>query len=475
MGDLEQRIFKNPQNKPLLYARYVDDTFVMVKSKNDLIHLMNLFKQNSVLNFTYEMSLDGKLPFLDVLVKTTDNKLHTSVYHKPTDQGKCLNARSECTEKYKISVVNNYLNRAYKFSETWQDFHSETMHIKQMLINNSFSNQFVDLQIRKFLEKKCTQTNDKETKNLVPLFYENQMHNNYKIEERIIKNIVYNNTKCNNEKSKLNLIFFYKNRKTSSLVMNNNVLPPPTQLQQTNLIYKFTCPLPHSQAAEYVGFTQTTLSRRLTAHGQNGSIYQHFLLDHNQKPRREDLTENTTIISKSPNRYRLAIKEALLILKIGPSINRQFDNFTNILKLFSYRNQNQKPNSTKSGHFLRCSSNPLALDGPLHNLESTPNNPNVPMTPISYQASPSHAGNFEHYSEPLIPHSYVHLPDMQEILLNFGINPDHFKKVSLHNYQWNRFTHLELIHENEELSISQRVKSMVRNARLRTTDTNQQQ
>ena len=253
------------------------------------------------------------------------------------------------------------------------------------------------------------------------------------------------------------------------------MLPPPTQLQQTNLIYKFTCPLPHSQAAEYVGFTQTTLSRRFTAHGQNGSIYQHFLLDHNQKPRREDLTENTTIISKSPNRYRLAIKEALLILKIGPSINRQFDNFTNILKLFSYRNQNQESNSTKSGHFLRCSSNPLALDGSLHNLESTPNNPNVPMTPISYQASPSHTSNFELYSKPLIPHSYVHLPDMQEILLGFGINPNHFKKVSLHNYQWNRFTHLELIHENEELSISQRVKSMVRNARLRTTDTNQQQ
>ena len=56
---------------------------------------------------------------------------------------------------------------------------------------------------------------------------------------------------------------------------------------------------------------------------------------------------------------------------------------------------------------------------------------------------------------------------MHEILLNFGINPDYFKIVTLNNYHWNKFTHLESRHESEELSISQRIRSMVQNARLK--------
>ena len=120
--------------------------------------------------------------------------------------------------------------------------------------------------------------------------------------------------------------------------MKNNMTPTPTSLQQTNVIYKFKCPLPHSQAVEYVGLTQTSLSRRLTMHGQNGSIYQHFTDSHNKKPNREELTNNTTIIARAPDRYRLAIKEALLIQKYAPTINKQFYNFTNILRLHNPRN-----------------------------------------------------------------------------------------------------------------------------------------
>ena len=56
------------------------------------------------------------------------------------------------------------------------------------------------------------------------------------------------------------------------------------------------------------------------------------------KPTRQELVENTTIITKAESRYKLSIKEALLILKRNPTINKQFDNFTNILKLHAHRN-----------------------------------------------------------------------------------------------------------------------------------------
>ena len=43
---------------------------------------------------------------------------------------------------------------------------------------------------------------------------------------------------------------------------------------------------------------------------------------------------NTKIIAKAQDRYRLTIKEALLISHHASSINKQFENFTHSLKLF---------------------------------------------------------------------------------------------------------------------------------------------
>ena len=115
--------------------------------------------------------------------------------------------------------------------------------------------------------------------------------------------------------------------------MKNNLLPPLKTLEKTNIIYNFSCPLSHSQATNYIGFTQTTLSQRLTSHRQNGGIHNHFQSAHSIKPTREHLINNTKIIGRAKDRLRLAIKEALLISQEKPLINKQFDNFSNVLKL----------------------------------------------------------------------------------------------------------------------------------------------
>ena len=62
-----------------------------MRDESEIKKLRDLFQENSVLKFTYEMNINNKLPFLDVLVQTSESKFKTSVYHKPSDQGTCLN------------------------------------------------------------------------------------------------------------------------------------------------------------------------------------------------------------------------------------------------------------------------------------------------------------------------------------------------------------------------------------------------
>ena len=68
-------------------------------------------------------------------------------------------------------------------------------------------------------------------------------------------------------------------------------------------------------------------------HSQRGSILEHYRMQHKIKPTKEQLITNTKILDKATDKYRLAIKESLLIIANNPSINRQYNNFTNILKL----------------------------------------------------------------------------------------------------------------------------------------------
>ena len=341
MAYLENRIFSTHNSKPHLYARYMDDIFIQTENIDELLKIKQLFEQNSVLKFTHELSNNSKLAFLDTLIDISNNSFHTSVYHKPTDGGQCLNADSECTDRYKISVIRNFLNRAYKISQTWEDFHTEIQHIKQTLINNNYSNNLVDQHIKTFINSKFTDIHIPTAKpNIIPVYYKSQYHSNYKTEERIIKNIIKTNVKPIQDNSKLSIIIYYKNPKTCNLVIKNNLSPPIPQHLKTNVVYSFKCPFAHSNVyeCEYIGLTSMALEQRLKNHTYRGSIKDHILHEHNTLVTKTQLIENTSILTHAENRYKLSIKEALLILQKTPIINKQYDNFNNILKLYKSRN-----------------------------------------------------------------------------------------------------------------------------------------
>ena len=415
MAYLENTIFSNSNSKPHLYARYMDDIFIQTENISELLNIKTLFEQNSVLKFTHELSNNNKLAFLDTLIDISNNSFHTSVYHKPTDGGQCLNAESECTDKYKISVILNFLNRAYKISQTWQDFHTEVKHIKQTLINNNYSNKLVDQYINMFINNKFTDSHSHTYKpNIIPIYYKSQYHSNYKTEERIIKNIIKTNVKPTQTDSKVTIVIYYKNPKTSNLVMKNNLSPPVPQHLKTNVVYSFKCPFAHSNVheCEYIGLTSNSLQHRLQNHTYRGSIKEHILHEHNISVTKSLLIENTSILTYAEIRFKLSIKEALLILQKSPIINKQYDNFNNILKLYKSRNIPIHDNNTYHNN----------------NASST----NAPDEPINSPSFPQHHDNTQsprlrHEASPQIVHQ------INELFSNIHSSPSHISSQSRYN------------------------------------------
>lgn len=123
----------------------------------------------------------------------------------------------------------------------------------------------MDLEIHKIWNR-CQTTNHQSTGLAHTIYYENQMTDSYKTDERVPKNIIRRNVRCSFIDDQLNVTIYYRNQKTRSLIMNNNPNKNKNIMQSTNVVYKFKCPHEDCklrQNVEYIGLTATTLSRRL--------------------------------------------------------------------------------------------------------------------------------------------------------------------------------------------------------------------
>jgi len=94
MGHYEKIWIQNYEGpKPEIYKRYVDDIFCLFENETDAMSFGEyLNKQHVNIKFTYEKEIDGKLCFLDVLIKNINaEKFETSVYRKATFTGLLTN------------------------------------------------------------------------------------------------------------------------------------------------------------------------------------------------------------------------------------------------------------------------------------------------------------------------------------------------------------------------------------------------
>ena len=91
MEDIEHRALTTALVSPSFWKRFVDDVISAVSQDEIVVLLQHLNSIEPSIQFIAERETVGKLPFLDTYVqRTTDGKLETVVYRKPTNTDKYL-------------------------------------------------------------------------------------------------------------------------------------------------------------------------------------------------------------------------------------------------------------------------------------------------------------------------------------------------------------------------------------------------
>ena len=152
----EQNWLKNcpAQFKPIYYRRYVDDCFILVKSKDHITPFLDyLNSQHTCINFTCEIEADKTLPFLDIKIQRSNGSFVTSVYRKPTFTGLFTNFESFIPLVFKKGLIYTLMFRYFKLSSSYDIFHAELEKLKTLLKQNGYPRRFLDHCFRIFLNK----------------------------------------------------------------------------------------------------------------------------------------------------------------------------------------------------------------------------------------------------------------------------------------------------------------------------------
>jgi len=340
MCQLENRVFDEcPNLKPTVYARYVDDCFLLVRDLETVDSIRSKFISMSVLNFTFELEKSRQLPFLDILVNRSSNSFNTSVYVKSTNLGQCINYKSICPDRYKTGVIKTFLHRAYNVCSNWSNFSSELERIKQILSNNNFPMTVIDNTIKKFLDNKFKPSeNPAQIDHKIVFYYKSQMQSNYKLEEKRLQNIFSKNVSPATDRTDISLRIYYKNRKLQNLFIRNRPKLDTPTIERSHVVYQYTCDQDGCNSSKtYIGYTTCTLSDRFRMHAQQGSIKKHLQQAHQfQKIPKQMILAPTKILATCQNRRELFYTEAIYIKDLKPVLNAQDEGADRLLKVFKH-------------------------------------------------------------------------------------------------------------------------------------------
>ena len=304
--------------KPVILLRYVDDIFCVFDSKlilNQFYNKINAVHPN--IRFSVEMEHNNQLAFLDVLLTKCHNVLETTVFRKKTNTGLYMKWSSLCPIKYKRNLINCLLERSYRICSSYLIMHREFQNITNMMLSNEYPIEFIQNQIRHFLNKKFS-------KNVIPRTDSTQKQN---VPRLIIKLPFVGNSSMHIEKE---LQSFFRRKlsdKVKLMIVHNchaigNMFKHKDKqplLYRNNVVYKLSC----SCGSIYIGQTRRNLQSRMDEHNpmakhqQQSDVIKHL----SENPGHSIDFSKPEILTSAYNPRELLIKETLLIQQYKPEIN----------------------------------------------------------------------------------------------------------------------------------------------------------
>ena len=138
--------------KPVLYRRYVDDTFLLFTRPHHVQLFLNyLNSQHPNIEFTAEIRENSKLSLLDVTVCKDHGMFVTSVYRKSTFTGLGMKFTSFVPRAFKNNLISCLIIRAFKICSSSFSFNLELSFLKEHFLKNSFPPKLLDNTFKKVI------------------------------------------------------------------------------------------------------------------------------------------------------------------------------------------------------------------------------------------------------------------------------------------------------------------------------------
>lgn len=251
MDDIENKIFNNlniNRNKIIFWKRYVDDVLCIWKGtpieiKQFLEQINNIHKN---IKFTMEMEIDNSINFLDLKIykNLNNNNLEFGIYHKPTQTDITIPKFSNHCDTHKFAAFNSYIHRLTNTPITIKEFEIEENNIKQIAINNGFTEQDINALLIKKLNKNRITKNDKDESQFRAIRYYNR-----------------SNRKLVNIFKRYNINLTFKTNNTLIDMLSN--AKDKIETLEKNGVYKLYC---QDCKSVYVGETGRKLETRIKEH-----------------------------------------------------------------------------------------------------------------------------------------------------------------------------------------------------------------
>ena len=314
------------QFRPTYYRRYMDDTFVLFESEDQVKKFHKYIgSRHKNMSFTFEVENNNCLPFLDVLVSRESKTFSTSLYRKPTFSGLYSNFLSFMPTEYKKGLVFTLLYRGFTLCTDWSKFRAELVYLKSVMGRNGYPRHFVDKCIKTFLDKISTPklpvltASKKELRICLPFLGIDSL----KVRSNLLKFAKnYLPPSC-----KLQIIFNSQNRLGQCFRFKDKI---PLYCRSL-VLYKFKCSkcnlayygktLRHYKVRVYEHLGTSLLTDKPYTYKPN-NINNTAILNHIHHCKCKASVDDFRIIGSAPNDYHLRIKESLIIQRDNPVLNK---------------------------------------------------------------------------------------------------------------------------------------------------------